>query len=156
MHRIAVAGLLTAFALPASAEDADFRFIASRIESEYQTRRADIPLFGIARFMARPFGVRGLDLAIWQELSYDRTGGPAALEELVSAAAGRGWRPMVRAHSRDKRELVQVFAKPEGKHVHLLVIAIEDDAVMVHVKVNPDRLSWLLNKPSAIAANVGR
>lgn len=154
MRRALLAGLLALAAMPARAEDPEFRFLARRIESEYHTRRVSIPLFGVARFMARPFGVGGLDLAIWQDLSYGRTRAGEQLQDLVMDVASRGWKPMVRVHSPRKRELVQIFAKPEGRHLRLLVLTVEDDTVMVHVKVDPKRLSWLLNEPRTLFVRV--
>lgn len=156
MRRAFLAGLLALAALPARAEDPDFRFIARRIESEYHTRRVHIPLFGAARFMARPFGVRGLDLAIWKDLSYQSTRGGGRLTELVADVSARGWKPIVRAHSPGHGEFVQIFARPHGKHMRLLVLTVEDDMVMVHVKVDPDRLSRLLNEHSTMSARVKR
>lgn len=156
MRRILLPVLLAVMAAPAPAEDADFRFVARRIESEYHAERLHIPLFGLARFVSRPFGVGGLELAIWEDLSYGRMEGGARLQDLVSGATSRGWKPMVRVHSPRKHEVVQIFAKPEGTRMRLLVIAVDDDTVMVHVKVNPDRLSWLLTEPRLRAAHVAR
>jgi hypothetical protein len=135
---------------PAYAEDADFRFLVRRIESEYQTRRLHIPLFGVARFMARPFGVRGLNLAIWEDLSYRRTHGEG-LRAVTEDFAARGWKPMVRVHEAG-RESVQVFAKPEGKDMRLLVLTVDDETVMVQMKVDPRRVLWILGEPRLAAA----
>jgi hypothetical protein len=154
MRRAFIVGMLALAAIPARSEDPDFRFIAHRIESEYHTNRARIPLFGAARFMARPFGVHGLDLAIWKDLSYGRTRGGERLTQLVADASARGWKPILRAHSPGDGEVVQIFAKPHGRHMRLLVLTVEDDTVMVYVKVDPDRLSRLLNEHSSLPVRV--
>lgn len=156
MTRFLLPVLLAVIAAPSPAEDADFRFVARRIESEYHTERLHIPLFGVARFVSRPFGVGGLELAIWEDLSYGRMEGGSRLQELVASAASRGWKPMVRVHSPGKHEMVQIFAKPEGRRMRLLMIVVDDDTVMMHVKVNPERLSWLLEEPRLRAARVTR
>ena len=147
MRRALLVGALALAAVPARAEDPDFRHLARRIEWEHHTRRVSIPFFGVARLMAWPFGVRGLDMAIWEDLSYQRLRAGEGINQLLAEMGPRGWKPMVRAHSPRERELVQIFARPQGKQMRLLVLITEDDTVMLHLKVNPGRLAWMLNEP---------
>jgi hypothetical protein len=139
-------------AVPAPGEDKDFRFFRQRIESEYDAKRLYVPLFGIARFVARPFGVRGLELAVWDDLTYRRTNGGDLIGRFAGEFESRGWKPMIRVHAPAKGELVQIYAKPDGKYMRLMLVTVEDDTVMIHLKVDPARVSRMLGEPRLAAS----
>jgi hypothetical protein len=140
-------GLMIPFPAPA-AGDGDFKAVVRSIESNFGARRMRIPMFGFARFfinVARPAGVRNLDLAIFENLhiSSNRF---QDLDDAVRGAAGGRWQPMVRV--RERNEWVCIYARPDGKNdMRLLIATIEqDETVLVHVKVRPETLARILDE----------
>jgi hypothetical protein len=54
---------------------------------------------------------------------------------------------MVRVWSHRDGERTVIFAKPEGKNMKLLVATVEsDDAVVVQIKIDPDKLSECIDR----------
>jgi hypothetical protein len=143
--------LLALTALPAAAEDKEFRFFRQRLEVEYGARRLYIPLFGIARFFARPLGAHGLELAVWEDMGRTHRDIPPGFDQEFAA---RGWKPMIRVHSPRKGEMVRIYARPEGKYMRLMLFTVDDDTVMVHVKVDPHRVSRMLGEPRFAASRI--
>ncbi len=149
MRTLLAAVLLIVVAGPAPASgDRDFDAVVRSVESNFQTRRMRIPLFGVAKFfvkIARPSGVRQLDMAIFEDLQIS----PSRLQDFddtVRAAAGERWTPMIRI--RERHEWVCIYARPEGKKdMRLLIATIEpDETVLVQVKVRPDVLAQMLDE----------
>jgi hypothetical protein len=135
-------------ALAPAAGDSDFKAVVRSIESNFDARRMRIPLFGVAKFfinVARPAGVRSLDLAIFEDLHIPATRFQD-LDDAVRKAAGGRWQPMVRV--RERNEWVCIYARPEGKNdMRLLIATIEpDETVLVHVKVRPEKLARMLDR----------
>ncbi len=148
--RALLAGILLLGLVPPApaAGDGDFNAVVRSIESNFGARRMRIPLFGVAKFfvkVARPHGVRQLDLAIFEDLSISQSR-LQHLDSAVRAAAGDRWLPMVRVRSHE--DWVCIYARPEGKKdLRLLIATVEpDETVLVQVKVRPEVLARTLNE----------
>jgi len=132
---------------PARAGDREFGLLVHYVESHYHARRSHRFLLGFACFtaslVARPYGVREMKLALWENGNLTTaTGGDADFPEVVRAGLREGWQPMVRVWSQRTGERTVVFAKPEGRDLKLLVATAEhSEAVVVQMRINPDRLS---------------
>jgi hypothetical protein len=77
--------------------DHEFRGVVHAIESSYGVHHMHIPLLGVAMFFARPEGVSGLKLAIFENFN-SRTD-PDDVKRLVESSLGAGWYPFVRVRS---------------------------------------------------------
>lgn len=136
--------------LPARAGDKEFGLLVHYVESHYHARRSHRFLLGFACFAAnlaaRPEGVRGMKLALWENGSLTAAGANRVdsddFPDVVRAGLQDGWQPMVSVWSRRNNERTVVFAKPEGNDMKLLVATAEEhEAVVVEMRINPDRLS---------------
>lgn len=144
---VSAAVLALALAAPVLGADRDFDAVVRNIESSFGTHRMHIPLFGVVKVflrIARPAGVKQLDLAIFEDM-HGTGPGLDALDAAVRGAIGPEWQPMVRV--RERREWTCIYAKPSGKDVRMLVATVDsEDTVLVHFKVNPERLARMLDE----------
>jgi hypothetical protein len=144
---------LLGFALPPSARagDKEFGLLVRYVESHYHAHRSHRFLLGFASFavnVVRPYGVRGMKLALWENQHFAALdGADADFPDVVHAGLDEGWQPMVRVWSRRSGEHTVVFAKPEGNDMKLLVATVEsDEAVVVQMRINPDKLSKCIDE----------
>lgn len=140
---------LVAAVSPASARDREFGVLVHEIETQYHARRSHRFLIGFAsgfgdvviRFW-RPFGVKNFKLAMWDGKQLSYRGNGQDFQAVVAKGLQQGWLPVVQVWSRRDGERTYVFAKDSGKYVKFLVATVEtDDAVVVQVQLNPDKLS---------------
>jgi hypothetical protein len=140
---------LVAAARPAAARDHEFGLLVHQIESQYHARRQHRFLIGFASGFGnfvitfwRPFGVRNVKLALFSEQDLAAGGNSRDFQAVVQAGLNQGWRPLVQVWSRRDGERTYVFARDGGKYVKFLVATVEqDEAAVVQVQVNPDKLS---------------
>jgi hypothetical protein len=130
---------------PARARDKEFGLLVHYVESHYHVHRQYRFLLGFASLavnIVRPYGVKGMKLALWENGKITASKDDMDFPAVVKAGLAQGWQPMVRVWSRRDGERTVIFAKPEGKDVKLLVATVDaEDAVVVQVKINPEKLS---------------
>lgn len=135
---------------PAHARDKEFGLLVHYVESHYHARRQFRFLMGFASLtvnIVRPYGVKGMKLAIWENGKIKDNKDDMDFPAVVKAGLAEGWQPMVRVWSRRDGERTVIFAKPEGKEMKLLVATVDqEDAVVVQVKINPDKLSRCIDE----------
>jgi hypothetical protein len=141
--RIIALVLLAAVALPLQA---DFTAIARAIDSHHGVRRVWIPFFGVARFLVRviqPKGVHDVQLATFE--GAERVD-PRELNALLKSKLDQGFRPLVQVRSR--KEWSFIYARPRGgNRIELVILAHDDDTVLVRVDVDADVLARELDDP---------
>ncbi|MCP5111078.1 MAG: hypothetical protein GY953_09605 [bacterium] len=147
-HWVAVLLLL---ASGATAGERGFDGLVRDIESEYDAERLKIPLFGLVnaamRVVARPIGVSGMKLAIFEDIDvpYGREG---RFLDLVRDNLDNEWRPMIRVYSPRDAEWTTILAKPDGKHMKLLLAVYEPgEAVVIQMRINPKTFSRWARHP---------
>ncbi len=124
-----LAGLLMA-AGAAFGGDADFDRIVKTIESHYGTHRLHIPFMGVASLLvnvARPEGVSGFKLAVFQDLEVLQ---PEYREwkerdRFIDTLFVGEMHPLVRVHSQREGNATYIFAEPAGKSTKVLVATFE-------------------------------
>jgi len=96
----------------------------------------------------RPYGVKGMKLALWENQNISaKSKDVSDFPAVARAGLADGWQPMVRVWSHRDGERTVIFAKPDGKNVKLLVATVEsDEAVMVQIKIDPDKLSECIDR----------
>jgi hypothetical protein len=129
----------------AHAGDKEFSLLVHYVESHYHAHRQYRFLLGFASFavnVVRPYGVKGMKLAIWEDQNFAANKDDQDFPDVVKAGLADGWQPMVRVWSRRDGERTVIFAKADGKDMKLLVATVDkEDAVVVQMKINPDKLS---------------
>jgi hypothetical protein len=138
---------------PAGARDKEFGLLVHYVESHYHAHRQFRFLLGFASFavnVVRPYGAKGIRLAMWQNRGFSADENGLDFPAVVKAGLAQGWQPMVRVWSRRNGENVVVFARPDGKDMKLLVATVdENEAIVVQVKINPDELSKCIEQWSS-------
>jgi hypothetical protein len=123
MHtRVALGFVALALAAAAPVGDRDFDAVVKGIESQYGIKRTGIPMFGLVKLIvkvARPQGVKQLDMALFEDVRMDAPDADA-IDALIEHAVSNRWRPMVRVRSRDG-ESSYIYFREDGKNVRLLV-----------------------------------
>jgi hypothetical protein len=134
----------------------EFDDIVQAVSDQLHARPLHIPLFGlvnVATWVARPAGVKHLNLAVFENLQLDdHTANEIA--EAIGSSDG-GWRPFVR--SRGHGEAVLVYMAQQRNDCKLLVAAIESgELTLVELKLNPDAIRAWLREPETSAAKQRR
>lgn len=136
---------------PAFAKD-DFGKIVHHIESNYQTHRRYRWVMGLAGFTVKFWhvaGVKNFKGAIFEDCNFAGSGTDTRFDEVVRAAMDSGWQPMVQSYDRRSNERTYIYAQNLGKDMKLLVVNLEPtEAVVIQVKVNPDKLTDFVNEAS--------
>ena len=137
---------------PAFAGD-DFGRIVRHIEVNYQVHRQHRWAMGLAGFVVKFWhfaGVKSLKGAIFENQRFANAASDTRLDEVVRAAMDSGWQPMVQEWDRHTGERTYIYAQALGKDMKLLVVALEsNEAVVLQVKVDPDRLQGFIREASA-------
>lgn len=149
-----VAGLLLIifgfFALAENLNADDFGRIVRHIEAEYHVHRNYRFLMSFAGVVVKFThlgGVKVFKMAIFEDQHLSATELDNRLDELVQQAGSSGWRPLVRSLSRRSGEHTYIYAKADGNDMKLLLVSVEpDEAVVMQVKIDPQKLSDFINE----------
>jgi len=149
LHVLALSGLL--LAPPAGrAGDREFHAIVERIQAHYQKR--PMRFMGLVSFVAnraRPEGVRGIKLAVFEDLDSSRHPADPDFEAFMQEIVGPEFHPFVRVLARRDGEQTFVYAKGSGRDLELLIVTLDqDEACVVKMKVDPEGVrQWVDNPP---------
>ena len=146
---VALSGL-SLVSIPASARDREFGLLVRHVESYYHARRAHRFVLGFASVVvniAHPYGVKNFKLAIFENQDLSASRDDLDFASVVQAGLNEGWQPLVQVYSRRAAERTCIFARTLGQDVKLLVATLEkDEAVVLEVKLNPEKLDQCLDK----------
>lgn len=127
----------------------DFGNIVHHIEARYQVHRQHRFILGAVGMVVKVWhvaGVKSVKIALFEDQRFVNTATDAELDDIVLRAGGHGWQPMVRSYSRRSGDHSFIYAKDGGKDWQLLVVNVEpSEAVVVQVKVNPEKLFKMIN-----------
>src|SRR5215469_2013898 len=71
-------------------------------------------------------------------------------DEVVRAAMVSGWQPMVQSWDRHSGERTYIYAQDLGRDLKVLVVSLEnDEAVVIQVKVDPNKLDEFIREAGA-------
>lgn len=160
MRRVVLtAAAFLVWAPTVAAVDRDFKDIVQAMSQEFRAKPTRIPMMGLVNFVsfvARPAGVRHIDIAVFENLE-GRGVMPADLRARVERTIGRSWQPFVKVVSRRKgtEETVLVYMRTEGRDCNLLVASVErDEATLVQLRLNPEGFERWVSDPVVSALNV--
>jgi len=150
--------VLAGLALPAqAAADDDFGRIVHHIEANYHVHRQHRWVMGLAGFTVKFWhvaGVKSLKGAIFENQPFVNAASDTRFDEVVRAAMDSGWQPLVQSWDRHTGERTYVYAQEvaskKGSDMKLLVVNLEsNEAVVLQVKVDPEKLDEFIEETSA-------
>jgi hypothetical protein len=134
---------------PAQAKD-DFGQIVKHIEVTYHVHRQHRFVMGMAGFVVKFWhvaGVKNFKGAIFENQPFVNTAGDTRFNEIMRAAMDSGWQPMVQEWDRHSGERTYIYAQDLGKDLKVLVVSLEsDEAVVIQVKVDPNKLDEFIRE----------
>ena len=128
--------------------DRDFDSLVREMESQYGSKKVHIPMLGFANFLvkvARPAGTKDFKLAIFEDIDSDRH---PSVELLDATFRPSGWKPFVQVIDNRNRERIHVYSRQTNRDHELMITTLErDEAMIVRVRVNAERLARWVNNP---------
>ena len=149
---LAATALFCASSLPAFAKTTkstktkdDFGIIVRHIETQYHVHRQHRFVMGLAGFVVKFWhfaGVKNFKGAIFDNGQLVNAAADNRFDEVIRGAMDSGWQPVVQEFDRRSGERTYIYMQDQGKDMKVLVVALEtNEAVVIQVKVNPDKLS---------------
>ena len=132
----------------AFAGDAEFRGIVHSIEHTYGVHHMHIPLLGVAMFFARPSGVHGLKLAIFE--GFKPPTDSEDVSRVIEKSLGPGWYPFVRVRTKVKTdgETTLIYTSPNGNKMRMMIVSLEpSEAVVVKMELSDHAVEKWLKEP---------
>lgn len=157
--RSILAAVILLFAATGCANGSEFRSLCRAVGSEPGVKRQWIPFMGLARTgvrMIKPSGVHDLRLAVYEHPNGLRGSNPR-LDAEIGRITEEGWTPMVRVTEAGGGRTT-VWIRPQGDLMDMLVLAHDsEESVVVHMKVDSERLmADLAENPRGTAAVANR
>ncbi|HYM78651.1 MAG TPA: hypothetical protein VE377_21960 [Candidatus Dormibacteraeota bacterium] len=128
--------------------DPGFKGIVHSIEHTYGVHHTHIPFLGLAMFFARPAGVRGFKLAVFE--GFQPPTDSADIRRVVESSLGPGWYPFVRVQSRSKQdgETTLIYAYPCGDKLRMMIVNLEpSEAVVLKMELSEHAIEKWLKEP---------
>jgi hypothetical protein len=130
----------------------EFKQLVQSLETQHHGKRTRVPMWRLLRPMLKvgaPAGVKTVDVAIFEDQGYFNSGAAARFEVDLERIFGPGWQPMVRSLSRRDGERTWIYARPQGKDLHLMILTQEpDNAVVIEARLRPQSLGKWLENPA--------
>jgi hypothetical protein len=147
--------VLAGLALPAQSAFArdDFGKIVHHIEANYHVHRQHRWVMGLAGFTVKFWhvaGVKSFKGAIFENQPFVNAAADTRFDEIVRAAMDSCWQPVVQSWDRHTGERSYIYAQDLGKDMKVLVVTLEsNEAVVLQVKINPDKLQEFVREAGA-------
>ena len=138
----------------ASAGDHEFRSVVRSIESAYRVHHMHIPLLGVALFFARPAGVGGLKLAVFE--GFKTPTDVVDVSRAIESSLGSDWHPFVRVRSKGaiNGETTLIYASPAGGRMRMMIVCLEpSEATVVELNLNDRAIKKWMKEPGEEAEN---
>jgi|SRR5579871_1600266 len=128
------------------ARDSEFRGVVRCIESTYGIHHTHIPLLGFALWFAKPEGMSGMKLAIFEGLRASADAGD--LSKLVERSLGDSWHPFVRVRSRSDGDTTLIYANPLAGKMRMLIVNLEpSEATVIEFSLSDRAIKGWLKEP---------
>ena len=138
----------------ASAGDHEFRGVVRSIETAYRIHHTHIPLLGVVLFFARPAGVGGLKLAIFE--GFKTPADVVDVSRVIESSLGSDWHPFVRVRSKGdiNGETTLIYASPAGGRMRMMIVCMEpSEATVVELNLNDRAIKKWMKEPGEEAEN---
>jgi len=149
LRGLLVAGLVSASALQGGTRE--FKHLVKDLRTHCHKAPTGTGFLGLMARCFAPEGIRGLRMAIFEDLEErDRMPG-AAFEDLVRRTMGPELTPLVLVRSQRLGERTLIYAKPHGQRADLLIATAEEhEMVVLSLEVDPEQLQTWLNDPARL------
>jgi len=138
----------------AAAGDHEFRGVVRSIETAYRIHHTHIPLLGLVLFFARPAGVGGLKLAIFE--GFKTPADVVDVSRVIESSLGSDWHPFVRVRSKGdiNSETTLIYASPAGGRMRMMIVCLESsEATVVELNLNDRAIKKWMKEPGEEAEN---
>ena len=138
----------------AAAGDHEFRGVVRSIETAYRIHHTHIPLLGLVLFFARPAGVGGLKLAIFE--GFKTPADVVDVSRVIESSLGSDWHPFVRVRSKGdiNGETTLIYASPAGGRMRMMIVCLESsEATVVELNLNDRAIKKWMKEPGEEAEN---
>ena len=128
--------------------DTEFRGIVRSIEHTYGVHHMHIPLLGVAMFFARPAGVHGLKMAIFE--GFPSHTDSDNVSRIIESSLGPGWYPFVRVRTNGKTdgETTLIYTNPSGNKMRMMIVNLEpSEAVVLKMELGERAIKKRLKEP---------
>jgi hypothetical protein len=154
MKSLRIALLLSCLSPLAFAGDNEFRGVVHAIENTYGVHHMHIPLVGAMMFFARPAGVGGMKLAVFENFEMPADAGD--FSRVVENSLGPDWHPFVRVRSRSDGETTLIYTSPSGGKMRMMVVNLEpSEATVVELSLSERAIRHWLKEPGEEAEESG-
>lgn len=150
MKSLRLCSLLLFLTTLASAGDNEFRGVVRAIEGHYGVHHMHVPLLGFAMWFARPEGVSGVKLAVFE--NFNSPTDTEDVSRVIENSLGPGWYPFVRVRSKNvvkgDDEATLIYASPTGGKLRMMIVNVESsEATVVEVKLSEQAIKQWLKEP---------
>ena len=148
MKFLRVAVLVLCASSFAFAGDPEFQGIVHSIERTYGVHHTRIPFLGLAMFFARPAGVHGFKLAVFE--GFQPPSDSEGLRHTIENSLGPGWYPFVRVRSKSKSdgETTLIYTYPCGNKLRMMIVNLEpSEAVVLKMELSEHAIEKWLKEP---------
>jgi len=128
--------------------DPEFKGIVSSIEHTYGVHHTHIPFLGLAMFFARPAGVHGFKLAVFE--GFQAPTDSDGLRRTIENSLGPGWYPFIRVQSKGESdgETTLIYTYPCGDKMRMMIVSLEpSEAVVLKMELNEHAVEKWLKEP---------
>jgi hypothetical protein len=128
--------------------DPEFKGIVHSIEHTYGVHHTHIPFLGLAAFFARPAGVHGFQLAVFE--GFQPLNDSQDVRRVVESSLGPGWYPFVRVQSKGKHdgETTLIYTYPCGNKLRMMIVNLEpSEAVVLRMELSEHAIEKWLKEP---------
>ena len=128
--------------------DPEFKGIVHSIEHTYGVHHTHIPFLGLAAFFARPAGVHGFQLAVFE--GFQQPTDSSDIRRVVENSLGPGWYPFVRVQSKGKHdgETTLIYTYPCGNKLRMMIVNLEpSEAVVLKMELSEHAIEKWLKEP---------
>jgi len=144
---------------PALARDSSYRTIVRELRSEFRATPQRVygagVLGGLAVAFIRPAGVSRINFTILKDLDTVRDR-DRDFNRVVRSSVESKWRPLVTRSAPARGEWTHVYSHPDGRHIELLIVnRVRFEAVVVEVKIDPDKLNAFIDNPRILGLSLG-
>jgi hypothetical protein len=127
--------------------------VVHAIEDHYGVHRTHIPFLSLAMLFARPAGVSGFKLAVFEDFhSSDVASVNDDMQHVVEHSLSSDWHLFVRTRSRDDGDNTLIYVNLGDGKMQMMIVAIEpNEATVVEMNLSERALRRWIDEPKESA-----
>jgi hypothetical protein len=131
----------------------EFNGVVHAIEDHYGVRHMHIPFVGLAMLLARPAGVSGFKLAVFEDFhSSDVASMNNDLQHVVEHSLGPDWHLFVRTRTQNDSDDTLIYVSLGEAKLQMMVVTIEpNEATVLEMNLSDRALKKWLDEPKESA-----